>query len=53
MHPNQTLQQTADRLGIELQTLMRLLLMLQTIIDEAETTKTERAIAGLPRLIEG
>jgi len=52
MTPNQTLQQTADALGVPVETLMAFIQMASKVIADAERIKTCQLIVSLPRIIE-
>ena len=53
MKPNQTLQQTADSLGVPVETLLAFLDAAKGIIRDAERTKTAQLIVNLPRVMDG
>lgn len=52
MTPNQTLQQTADNLGVPVETLLAFLAAAGQIIRDAEKIKTAQLIVKLPRILE-
>jgi hypothetical protein len=52
MTPNHTLQQTADALGVEVETLMAFLDAASKVIADAERIKTCQLIVNLPRILE-
>ena len=52
MTPNQTLQQTADALGVPVETLMAFIQAAKKVIADAERIKTCQLIVSLPRIIE-
>lgn len=52
MQPNQTLQQTADNLGVPIETLMAFLQSASKVIADAERIKTCQLIVSLPRIIK-
>lgn len=52
MQPTQTLQQTANNLGVPIETLMAFLQAASRVIQDAERIKTCQLIVNLPRIIE-
>jgi len=52
MTPNQTLQQTADSLGVPIETLLAFIQAASKVIADAERIKTVQMIVSLPRIIE-
>jgi hypothetical protein len=52
MKPNQTLQQTADNLGVPIETLMAFLQAASRVIQDADRIKTCQLIVSLPRIVE-
>jgi hypothetical protein len=52
MQPNQTLQQTADNLGVPIETLLAFIQAASRVIQDAERIKTCQLIVNLPRIIE-
>lgn len=52
MQPNHTLQQTADSLGVPIETLMAFLQSASKVIADAERIKTCQLIVSLPRIME-
>jgi len=52
MQPTQTLQQTADNLGVPIETLMAFLQAASNVIADAERIKTCQLIVSLPRIVE-
>jgi hypothetical protein len=52
MTPNQTLQQTADTLGVPVETLLAFIEAAGKVIQDAERIRTVQMIVSLPRIIE-
>ena len=52
MTPNQTLQQTADIIGVPIETLMAFIQVARKVIADAERVKTCDLIVSLPRIVE-
>ena len=50
--PNQTLHQTAEALGVPLETLLAFLQAASAMVIQAEATRTAELIGRLPRIIE-
>ena len=52
MQPNQTHQQTADNICVEIKTLLALIQVASKVNTDAERIKTCQLIVSLPRILE-